>query len=269
MYTKGLLVACATLFATVAVLGQKPTSTPPPRQPQPIQQPMYAAPPDVVGELREKWNLAIGMDMGASMLRHKIDFRRTPMLDLFNYINSLPSVEDLTWEQFQADNDFKKSIVQPRFGFSAMLTYGNVPAFLRGEFISSTSSFQKMSYGVTIGLGKDLLFGYEDDTYFSFRGGYKLQLHDGGFGSETLVNSVGNKEAREYMERFFDPQNAIGAPRGDLMTMRLGLGKYIGRDKKTTMGIEAYGELDLTNETLRIARMNSMGINAYVNFVLF
>ncbi len=266
MYIKGLLVACATLLAT-AVFGQKPTSTPPPRQPQP--QPLYAAPPDVLGELRESWNLSLGMDLGASMLRHKIDFKRTPMLDLYNYIVSLPSVEDLTWEQFEADNEFKKSIVQPRFGFSALLSYGNVPAFLRGEFVSSTSSFQKMSYGLTIGLGKDLFFGYEGDTYFSFRGGYKLLLHDGGFGSETLVNSVGNKEAREYMQRFFDPKNAIGAPRGDLMTMRLGLGKYIGRDKKTTMGIEAYGELDLTNETLRIARMNSAGINAYVTFVLF
>jgi hypothetical protein len=264
MHLKSFLVAFATICA-ISVFGQKSTAPPASRTPQPI----YSAPPDVLGELREKWNLSIGMELGASMLTPKIDFQRTPMLDLYNYIVSLPSTEDLTWEQFEKDNDFKKTILQPRFGFSALLTYGNVPAFVRGEFISSTSSFQKMSYGVTVGLGKDILFGYEEDTYFSFRGGYKILLHDAGFGSETLVNSVGNKEAQKYMERFFDPKNAIGSPRGDLLTMRFGLGKYVGKDKKTNMGLEVYGELDLTNETLRIARMNSAGIGAYVNFVLF
>lgn len=266
MNQKGLLILSATFFCISMVCAQK--TTPPPTKPQPIQ-PLYSAPPNLVAELREKWNLAVGMDMGVSQLYHKVDFKRTPMLDLYNYIVSLPSTSDLTWEQFAEDNQFKNNILQPRFGFSALLTYGNIPAFARGEFISSTSSFQKMSYGVTVGLGKDILFGIDEDIFFSFKGGYKIMLQDSGFGAETLVNSIGNREARDYMSRFFDPQNAIGAPRGDLMTMRLGLGKYLGKDKKSTMGVELYGELDLTNETLRIARMNALGLNAYVNFVLF
>ena len=262
MYQKRFLVLFTTLFCVSMAWSQKPSATLPPKTPQ------FSTPPDVLGELREKWNLSLGMDMGISQLYHKVDFQRTPMYDFYNSIKAGP-LPDYTWEEFEEDYDFKKTIIQPRFGFAALLTYGNVPAFLSGEFISSSSSYQKMTLSATLGLGKDIFFGFEENNYFSFKGGYKIMFQDNGFGAETLVNSVGNKKAKEYIERFFDPQNAIGSPRGDLMTMRLGLGKYIGKDRRTNMGIELYGELDLTNETLRIARMNTLGLNCYVNFILF
>ena len=107
------------------------------------------------------------------------------------------------------------------------------------------------------GIGKDVVFG--DDYFVSFKGGYKIVFRDGGFGSETIVNSIGNKEAQKYIERFFDPKQALGPPRGDMMSMRIGFGKYMGSDRKTCLGMEIYGDLDLTNETLRIARMNAIG----------
>lgn len=133
-----------------------------------------------------------------------------------------------------------------------------------------------MSYAVTVGVGKDILFGFEEDTYFSFKGGYKIVVHDGGFGLETLLNSIGNKAAKEELKIFYTDKEDLGAPRGDLITMRIGMGKYLGKNKKTTLGLDLYSEFDLTSDTQRIgrrnqriARMNTLGINCYINFVIF
>lgn len=241
------------------------TRPPLPTYPPPQQQ--YSMPPNVLAELREGWNLSIGMNIGVSQLFHKIDFERTPMLDLYNFIKAAPSHSDYKWETFVEDYELNSTLNQPRFGFSGTLTYGEIPAFLAAEFMSSTSSYQKMAFSATVGLGKDVLFG--ESSFVSFKGGYKLVFQDSGFGAETLTNSVGNKEARDYMSRFFDPKSALGPPRGDLMTMRIGMGKYLGKDRRTCLGLETYGELDLTNETQRIARMNTLGLNLYINFVLF
>lgn len=131
MHQKGFLSLFTCLCLSCVLSAQKTGTNPPPRPSGPVQQPQYSAPPNVLQELREGWNLALGMDIGASQLYHKIDLERTHMKDLYDYIVKLPSTSDLTWEQFVADNEFKKSILQPRFGFSALLTYGNIPAFAR------------------------------------------------------------------------------------------------------------------------------------------
>lgn len=253
-------------FISISVSAQN-TGYPPPKNPPITHYPQYSQPPNVLEELKESWNLAIGMELGASELFHQIDFERTPLLDFYNSIKAAPSHSDYTWDEFLADYELRETIKQPRFGFSAILTYGHIPAFIRGDFISSSSSYQKMSFSAMAGIGKDVVFG--DDYFVSFKGGYKIVFHDGGFGSETIVNSIGNKEAQKYIERFFDPKQALGPSRGDMMSMRIGFGKYLGADRKTCLGMEVYGDLDLTNETLRIARMNAIGMGVYMNFVLF
>ena len=266
MIQKRLFFILPALIFAITTFAQN-TGAPPPKNPPVVKYPQYAQPPDVLEELKEGWNLSIGMDLGASDLYHQIDFERTPLLDFYNSIKAAPSHSDYTWETFKEDYELQEHIRQPRFGFSALLTYGNIPAFVKGEFISSTSSYQKMAFTAMAGIGKDIVFG--NDFYASFKGGYKIVFQDSGFGAKTLVNSIGNEEARTYMERFFDPKSALGPPRGDMMSMRIGMGKYMGPDRKTCMGIEVYGDLDLTSETQRIARMNTMGLNVYMSFVLF
>lgn len=264
MFQKQLIIFSLILFGAQILQAQKTTT--PPKPPAPTY-PQYAQPPDLLGELREGWNLSLGMNMGASELFHKIDFQRTPLHDAYEFIRSGTSNSDYEWETFVEDYDLQSTILQPRFGFSGTLTYGEIPAFLTGEFISSTSGFQKMSFSAMLGLNKDFLFG--ESSFFSIKSGYKIVFQDAGFGYETLVNSIGNDDGRKFLSRFFNPSTALGSPRGDMMGMRIGMGKYLGKDRKTCMGLEAYGELDLTNETLRIARMNTLGLNFYVNFVLF
>lgn len=266
MIQKQLFIIILVLWEVPSLFAQN-TGTPSPKNP-PIQRyPQFAQPPNVLEELKDSWNLSIGMDIGASELYHQIDFERTPLLDFYNSIKAAPSHSDYEWETFVVDYDLKKSIKQPRFGFSALLTYGNIPAFIKGEFISSTSSYQKMTFTAMAGIGKDIVFG--NDYFASFKGGYKIIFQDAGFGAKTIVNSIGNEEARKYMERFFDPESALGPPRGDMMSMRCGFGKYMGPDRKTCLGMEIYGDLDLTSETRRIAKMNALGLNVYVSFVLF
>lgn len=230
--------------------------------------PRYSKPANVREELNEGWNFRIGMNVGYSQLFHKIDFERSPLLDYYNSIKSLPSLPpDYDWETFTDDVDLRRAVAQPRFGFTGQVSYSDIPVFLIGEIGTSSSSYQKMYMAAGVGLGKELFFG--DDYYVSFFGGYKIVFQDSGFGAETIVNSVGNKDTRKYLSRFFDPKVALGSPRGDLATMRGGFGKFVGGDRKTCVGIEFYGELDLTSETLRIARMNSLGFQGYVRFVLF
>jgi hypothetical protein len=266
MVQKQLFVIITALLFASSMFAQN-QGNPPSKNPQTPRYPQYAQPPDVLGELREGWNLSVGMDLGMSDLYHQIDFERTPLLDFYNSIRAAPSHSDYEWETFVEDYDLKSAIRQPRFGFTGLLTYGNIPAFVRADFLSSTSSFQKMAFSVMAGIGKDLIFN--EDYYLSFKGGYKLVFQDAGFGAKTILNSIGNKEARNYMERFFDPKSALGPPRGDMMSMRMGMGKYMGPDRKTCLGFELYGDLDLTAETRRIARMNTIGINLYMNFILF
>lgn len=241
----------------------------PPQRTQHVQQyPRYAQPAAVLEELREGWNLSLGMNFGVSRLKHGIDFQRTPLLDYYNSIAALPSIPDsYDWETFMADIDADDRLQQPRFGFSGHLSYANIPAFLSAEIGTSSSSYQSMYLGATIGLSKDFFFG--DDFFFSASGGYKIIFKDAGFGAPTIINSIGNEENRKYMSRFFAPDFALGPDRGDLATMRAAFGKYMGADRKTSVGVEFYGELDLTAATLRIARMNTVGLNAYLRFVLF
>lgn len=260
------LIFIIPVFISLSVTAQN-SGNPPAKNPPILRYPQYVQPLNILKALKASWNLSIGMDMGASQLYHQIDFERTPLLDFYNSIKAAPSHSDYTWDEFLLDYDLRKTIKQPRFGFSALLTYGNVPAFIRGDFMSSTSSYQKMSFSAMAGIGKDIVFG--DDYFVSFKGGYKIVFRDGGFGSETIVNSIGNKEAQKYIERFFDPKQALGPQRGDMMSMRIGMGKYLGADRKTCLGMEVYGDLDLTNETLRIARMNAIGASVYMHFVIF
>jgi hypothetical protein len=257
-----LCVLVTLLLTTLSIQAQ--TGQRPPVQPYP----QYSTPPNTLFEVRENWNLSLGTNIGVSRLYHRIDFERTPLLDYYNSIVALPSIpNDYTWEVFVEDIQLRNAITQPRFGFSGHLSYDGIPAFLNAEIGTSSSSYQKMYFAASLGLGKD--FVSESGYYASFFGGYKVVFQDSGFGSETILASIGNDENRKYMNRFFAPQLAVGAPRGDLATIRTGFGKYVGRDSKSCIGVEIYGELDLTDETLRIARMNTLGINTYLRFVLF
>jgi hypothetical protein len=234
--------------------------------------PQYAMPPAVLEELRSDWNLSLGMTVGVSQLYHKTDFERTAMLDKYKEIEYLLEEvknfdSDYTWEEFEADYKLRYTIFQPRFGLNAVLGYGNIPAYALVEFNTSTSGFQKMSLAAGAGLGRQLYFG--DDFCLDIKGGYKVVFFDRGFGSELLVNSIGDDELRKYVSRTFGAVNPVGPPRGDLLNMRVGVGKYFGPDRRTYIGLETYGELDLTNETLRISRMNTLGAQVTIQFVLF
>ena len=103
---------------------------------------------------------------------------------------------------------------------------------------------------------------------FSFNSGYKF-IYDRGFGSVTLVNSIGNKEAREAAAVFFNPGESVGQPRGHLFIMRLGAGRDLGWLQIIRVGVEAYGELDLTPKIKRASRMSTIGLQAYMRFLIF
>ena len=206
----------------------------------------------------------IGFNVGMSQLYHDTRFETTPLHDLYAFTAISHRPDDYTWEEFQDDYQIRTSFNQPRFGISAHFTYKDWPVLASIEAMSSPSSYQKMAYGLILGLGKEL-YTYDDDFYFTFLGGYKF-VKDNGFGATTIVNSIGNDEARDYASTFFNPEEPLGTNTGHLFTLRGGLGRELGEAKIIRIGVEAYGELDLTAKTKRQSRMTNYGAQFFLRF---
>lgn len=208
--------------------------------------------------------LQFGMNVGASQLHHGIRFEDSK-LNLHYKSIALTHPEGYTWEQFEENFGLREAYIQPRFGFSAHVSYRNLPVFLIVDAMSSSSSYEKMAYSGTIAMGKNFDIG-RTDYFVTALAGYKY-VKDYGFGSQTLVNSIGNDEQRYLLSQYFNPEKPLGPQTGNLFVMRLGFGQTFGTDDDFSIGLEAFGELDLTDKTTRQARMTNMGLQAYARFM--
>lgn len=208
----------------------------------------------------------IGVNVGMSQLFHDTRFETTPLHDLYAFTAISHRPDEYSWEEFEKDYGIRTSFIQPRFGISANFTYKDWPVMASVEAMSSPSSYQKMAYGFTLGLGKEF-YTYGEDYFFNFLGGYKF-IKDNGFGATTIVNSIGNDEAREYASTFFNPEEPLGTKVGHLFTLRGGFGREMGEAKIIRVGVEGYGELDLTPKTKRQSRMTNFGAQFFVRFKL-
>ena len=214
----------------------------------------------------QKLGLKIGMNLGGSRLYHNSDYEHTKLGEFYESV-AISHPEGYTWEQFTEDYGINKSFIQPRFGFSAHLTYRDLPIFLILESMSSTSGYEKMAYSGTLGMGKDFEIGDNLGMFLTFLGGYKL-VRDKGFGSSTITSSIGHKTAQKLLEGFFNPVKPLGPQTGSLFALRLGVGKLLGETQNISVGIEGYGELDLTDRIKRNgqSRMTNVGAHAYMRF---
>jgi len=89
-----------------------------------------------------------------------------------------------------------------------------------------------------------------------------------GFGSETLVNSIGDDELRGLVSEYFAPEKPLGNQSAQMFTIKAGIGKMYGMDDQLSVGLESFGALDLTDRNVRQARMTNIGIQAYARFQL-
>lgn len=213
-----------------------------------------------------------GVNLGMSKLYHDTRFETTELHDLYNFTRiaveaHAPPGYEYRWEDFEKDYKLRTSYIQPRFGFAAHFTYKDWPLLFALEAMSSPSTYHKMSFNFIFGAGKE--FFTDDDYFFSFLGGYKFVLKDNGFGATTIVNSIGNKEAREYASTFFNPEEPLKSKKGHLFNLRGGFGKELGAAKMIRLGVEAYYELDLTPKTKRQARMTNAGAHFFLRFKLY
>lgn len=217
-----------------------------------------------ISAIAQNLKVNLGLNVGMSQLFHDTRFETTPLHDLYAFTAISHRPDDYSWEEFEKDYGIRTSFTQPRFGVSAHFTYKDWPLMASVEAMSSPSSYQKMAYGLILGIGKEF-YTYDDDFFFTFLGGYKF-VKDNGFGATTIVNSIGNDEAREYASTFFNPEEPLGTKIGNLFTLRGGLGREIGAAKIIRVGVEAYGELDLTAKTKRQSRMTNYGAQFFLRF---
>jgi hypothetical protein len=208
------------------------------------------------------------------MLFHNINFQETPLYSQYDFSKKLSKDlygKDLTWEQFSKELGLKSHYNQPRFGFSGHLTYKDWPIFAAAEAMSSPSTYTKMAYSATIGMGQ--YWTLDDESWVvGVHGGYKFVM-DEGFGSNTIVNSVSDPQLRKDLQEFFNPTNPLRSTKGNLFTLRTGIGKRFSSDLENKhplqVGIEFYGELDMVDKVSRQARMTNIGANVYARFTMF
>ncbi|MBK8554999.1 MAG: hypothetical protein IPL65_04150 [Lewinellaceae bacterium] len=210
----------------------------------------------------------LGCNFGSSLLMHQTRFEATKLWYLWDYDRQLFEKHglDYTWDDFEADHELRKSFIQPRLGFSAVITYGKLPFFALVEYMSSPSSFRKMTMGGTIGVGQDFYLPTKVD-YVGFKGGYKF-VRDFGYGSQTIANSIGDKELRSNIAVFFNPSDPLGAPIGKLFVFQGGYGHFFGEEQHISAGLEFFGDLDLTPLTERESRMTNFGVQCFIRFRL-
>jgi hypothetical protein len=211
----------------------------------------------------------VGLNMGASRLHHNVNFRSTPLNDLYEFVRIPFKNRNIPyeWEDFEKDYKLKSTIFQPRYGINAQFLYRNWPLFIQLEAISSSSSYQKMSYG-GIGGFRYALHDADSAFTFAFLGGYKFVL-DQGWGDETLVNSFG-AGADEVKNFFRDSPVSLGRNRGSLATLRFDAQRALNESRTVHVGIHLFAEADLTGRTQRLAggRMNAYGGFLFARFMV-
>lgn len=230
----------------------------------------------VSAQIPARLNIKLGLNVGGSRLYHDTDFQSTVLHADFKrveeYVEKAFEDEgidyDYTWEKYADDNKLRTNYLQPRFGFSMHISYDRWPAFLILDAMSSPSGYERMAYGGTLGLGKDFEIGDNIGMFLTFVGGYRF-VFDKGFGDKTIVNSIGDKSQRGYLQQYFGAREPLGSQKGNLFTLRAGVGKEFGERQDMSAGLELYGELDLTDRIQRQSRMTNAGLQAYFRFRLF
>ncbi|MCA9732579.1 MAG: hypothetical protein KDD14_18600 [Saprospiraceae bacterium] len=221
----------------------------------------------VSAQKRENLYIRLGLNVGASKLYHNTHFQATNLVEVYEFVQlSHDPPESYTWKDFEKDYGLHSSYSQPRYGLNLYLAHKLFPVFLNMEWMSSSSSYQKSMFAMTLGLGKDI-HPIDMDFFFSGHVGLKRVFKDSGFGAETITFST-SKEARERLATFYNPSKPLGAQSGNLLALRVGCGRVLGAAERAAVGAELFYELDLTNETVRQSRMTNFGFNIYFRFDL-
>ncbi len=211
----------------------------------------------------QKFQFSVQMQVGMSNLMHDTRFESTTLRNLYETV-AISHPEGYEWEEFEETYQLRQSFTQFRYGMSLTATHRTIPLIVIGDIMSSTSTYERLSYAVTLGFGEEFS-AFDDQVRLHILGGMKL-LWDKAFGSNTLVNSIGHSEARSLVATYFDPKKPLGQQNGTLFVLRGGAAKTLDRDGKWSMGGEAYYELDVTPRINRESRMTNVGLHVFMRY---
>ncbi len=114
---------------------------------------------------QNQFQLDIGLNGGISRLYHNTHFETTALYNAYEFVTISHPPGEYTWYDFVEDYGLRTEFTQPRFGFSAIASYGDIPLHLMTEAMSSSSSYKKMQIGVGGGIGKT--FELLDGSYYA------------------------------------------------------------------------------------------------------
>lgn len=198
----------------------------------------------------------ISSNGGYSLGFHKIDYQQTGLYPLYKTIEVI--LPDLTFEDFIRVYKIRNYVHNPVFGVDGEIYNEKIPIFISVGVSTSPSTLQKPRYKGEIGIRKDVTI----NGLWTIQGkGSFMYVIDRGFGTSTIINSVGNDVARNSLKNFFVSapikQNGYLIYFGGLIYRNFG---------DFSIGSEFYYNLDVTYQLKRYARMSALGGNVKITF---
>lgn len=191
---------------------------------------------------------------GASVLLHQMNFKQTELYNLYQYIG-LFAPSDYDWKQFVDVYKIQNYVLQPRFGTSCLVFNSKLPFLLKVGIQTSTSTITEPMFNVSFGFSDK--FYITENLHFRFFSGYTF-AKDWGWGTNTIINSIGNDAARRNAREFF-VSNSLGKAQSSFISLN---GKFqYNFLTRYGLAIEPYANIDISNYKSRPGRMNNFGVN--------
>lgn len=195
---------------------------------------------------------------GNSFAIHNIDYRQTNLYYLYRTVEVI--IPGLTFERFIQDYKIRNYAYNPVFGVDGEIWNEKIPVFISAGIGTSPSTLQKPRYKGELGIRKDFILN--DSWTIQGKASFAYVI-DRGFGTSTIINSVGNKVARNSLKNFF-----VSTPMKQTGSL-IGFNCHVFRSfGDISIGAQVYYYLDVTYQLKRYARMNTLGSNIKVVFNL-
>ena len=197
---------------------------------------------------------------GASVLTHRANLETTTYSNLYRAVAIFaPNPDQVTFEDFKKAYNINTSVYQPRAGARLSVRKDNYPFLLTAEITTSPSTITAPRVGAEFGFSDQ--FYIAERGYVNFFSGYKF-VKDWGWGTQTLLNSMHNRRARQLMREWFVATDDLGINYAHMIRISSAIGYNIL--ERYAIQLEPYYEVDISSYRKKPARMTNFGANLLI-----
>lgn len=193
---------------------------------------------------------------GGSVLTHRANLETTTYGNLYRAVALFaPNPDEVTFDDFARAYSINTNVYQPRFAAKLACKPVNLPFSADIEIGTSPSTLTASRVAASIGFSDRFYLG--EQWYLSFFSGYKF-VKDWGWGTQTLLNSMHNKEARGYAREWFVANDDLGINQAGMIKISTSIGFMFLQN--FSLEFEPYYEIDVSGYLKKPARMTNAGV---------